>query len=133
MKRWNGKLSKLWLLGWSAVCACSCAIAAVPAASEPDDMRPSASLQGVKRWEDATPADLNADSTYLLPGSFHAKVTLENLRRRFGPNNVRVSKLAGAEGEEFNGIVLFGGDPQRQTEEPCSTRSTTSPTSLAAA
>jgi len=116
MKSWNEKRPRLWLLGWSAVCVCSFAIAAPPVASESDEVRHSASLQGVKLWEDATPADLNADSTYLLPGSFHAKVTLENLRRRFGPNNVRVSKLAGVEGEEFNGIVLFGGDPQRRAE-----------------
>jgi len=116
MKHWNKKRSRLWLLGWSALCACSCAIAAPPAASESDEARPSASLQGAKVWEDATPADLNADSTYLLPGFFHAKVTLDNLRRRFGANNVRVGKVTGAEGEEFNGIVLFGSDPQRRAE-----------------
>jgi len=116
MKHRNGIHSRLWLLGWFAVYACSCAIAAPPAASESDDARHSASLQGVKVWEDATPADLNADSTYLLPGFFHAKVTLDNLRRRFGANNVRVDKIAGAEGEEFNGIVLFGNDPQRRAE-----------------
>ena len=116
MKSWNGKRSRLWLLGWSAVCTCSCAIAAPPAASESDETRRSASLQGVKLWEDATPADLNADSTYLLPGFFHTKVTLDNLRRRFGANNVRVDKLNGAEGEQFDGIVLFGNDPQRRAE-----------------
>ena len=116
MKRWKGKRSRLWLLGWSAVCTCSCAIAAPPAASESDEVRHSASLQGVKLWEDATPADLNADNTYLLPGFFHAKVTLDNLRRRFGANNVRVDKVNGAEGEQFDGIVLFGNDPQRRAE-----------------
>ena len=116
MKNWNEKRSMLCLLGWAAICVCSSGLAAPPAASESDDARPSASLQGVKVWEDATPADLNADSTYLLPGFFNAKVTLDNLRRRFGANNVRVAKIAGAEGEEFNGIVLFGGDPQRRAE-----------------
>jgi hypothetical protein len=116
MNNRNDRQLKLWLLGCFAVCACSCAIAAPPAANESDEVQHSASLQGVKRWEDATPADLNAESTYLLPGFFHAKVTLENVRRRFGASNVRVGKVAGAEGEEFNGIVLFGSDPQRRVE-----------------
>ncbi len=116
MKIWNKKRSRLWLLGGSLICACASAIAAPPAANESDEVQHSASLQGVKRWEDATPADLNADSTYLLPGFFHAKVTLENLRRRFGASNVRVGNVAGAEGEEVNGIVLFGSDPQRRAE-----------------
>ena len=116
MKKGNEKRSRLWLLGWSALCAVSCALAAPPAANESAEGRPSASLQGVKVWEDATPADLNADSTYLLPGFFHAKVTLDNLRRHFGASNVRMDKVAGAEGEEFNGIVLFGSDQQRRAE-----------------
>ena len=116
VKNWNGKRWRLWLLGWSVVCACSSAIAAPPTASESDEVRRSASLQGVKLWEDAAPADLNAESTYLLPGFFHAKVTLENLRRRFGAKNVRIEKVNGAEGEQFDGIVLFGNDPQRRAE-----------------
>ena len=115
MKHGNRRRVHVWLLAWSAFCACS-AIAAPPAANDADEVQHSASLQGVKRWEDATPADLNADATYLLPGFFHAKVTLENVRRRFGASNVRVGKLAGAEGEEFTGIVLFGNDPQRRAE-----------------
>jgi len=116
LKNTKARRRKFWLLGWIGLCACSCAIAAPPAAGESDAVSHSASLQGVKAWEDATPADLNADSTYLLPGFFNAKVTLDNLRRRFGATNVRVGKVAGAEGEEFNGIILFGGDPQRRAE-----------------
>jgi len=84
--------------------------------AEHANKRRSASLQGVKLREHATPADLNADNTYLLPGFFHAKVTLDNLRRRFGANNVRVDKVNGAEGEQFDGIVLFGNDLQRRAE-----------------
>ena len=116
MKSWTEKCSRSWLLGWSAICACSCAIAVPPAVSASDEVSHSAALQAVKVSEDATPANLNADSTYLLPGFFHDKVTLDNLRRRFGANNVRVGKVAGAEGEEFDGIVLFDGDPQRRAE-----------------
>lgn len=115
MKHRIEKRSSVWLLVGSALCAYACAIAAPPAAND-DDVAHSASLQGAKAWEDATPADLKADSTYLLPGFFNAKATLDNLRRRFGANNVRVGKVAGAEGEEFDGIVLFDGDPQRRAE-----------------
>jgi len=116
MSSWDKERSRFWFLGWAALCACSCAIAALPAATESDEVKHSASLQGVKVWEDAAPVDLNADSTYLLPGFFHAKVTLDNLRRRFGPNNARVGKVAGAEGDEVTGVVLFGDDPQRRAE-----------------
>jgi len=98
-----------------ATLACSSTIAALPAATEPD-VGHSASLEGVKKWEDPTPADLTADSTYVLPGFFNAHVTLDNLRRRFGAANVSVGKVDGAEGEELDGIVLFDSDPQRRAE-----------------
>ncbi|HEX6833168.1 MAG TPA: hypothetical protein VF132_06500 [Rudaea sp.] len=80
------------------------------------DTAHSASLAGVKRWEDATPADLSADATYLLPGYIDGDITFDNLRRRFGAKNVREADIDGAEGETAKGIVLFADDPLRRVE-----------------
>jgi hypothetical protein len=76
----------------------------------------SASLAGIAHDEDATPADLAADATYLLPGFTDREITLDNLRRRFGKANVTIAEIDGAEGETSKGIVLFAGDPARRAE-----------------
>lgn len=64
----------------------------------------------------ATPADLSADSTYLLPGLLHKDSSLDTLRRRFGAEHVKVTDIDGAEGETSRGIVLFADDPVRRAE-----------------
>jgi hypothetical protein len=80
------------------------------------DASKSASLAGVSKYEDATPADLAADATYLMPGFIDKSISIDNLRRRFGAANVKRATLDGAEGETFKGIVLFANDPSRRAE-----------------
>lgn len=85
------------------------------AAEEADTTR-SASLAGVSRWEDAEPADLVAEATYVLPGLIRANYGLDDLRTVFGAKNVKLAELDGAEGETSPGVVLFDGDPARRAE-----------------
>lgn len=70
----------------------------------------------MSRWEDAAPADLAAEETYVLPGLIHADVTLDNLRRTFGTGNVTVAEIDGAEGGKVKGVVRFADDPPRRAE-----------------
>ena len=102
----------------AAIIASSFAAAADAPKKDSDDVdvSHSASLAGVKRWEDATPADLSADATYRLPGFIDGDMTLDNLRRRFGAKNVREMDIDGAEGEKAKGIVLFADDLSRRAE-----------------
>ena len=99
-------------------CAAVLAMPAPPAASTQagDDTTHSASLAGVKRWEDATPADLADEASYRLPGFFDKDTTLDNIRRRFGAANVKIGEIDGSEGEKITAVVLFGGDPARRAE-----------------
>lgn len=94
--------------------------AAAAAPVQPDeealDASSSASLAGVEYDQDATPADLASDETYVLPGFFHGSVTLDDLRTRFGAANVQVTQIEGAEGATGQGIVLFADDPKRRAE-----------------
>jgi len=80
------------------------------------DTTHSASLAGAVRWADAEPADLDAETTYTLPGLIHADISLDNLRLAFGEDNVQLADLDGAEGEVIQGAVLFPGDPARRAE-----------------
>ena len=92
--------------------ASSCAVAQ----NDTLDASKSASLAGVAKYEDATPADLAADATYLLPGYIDKNITIDNLRRRFGAANVKRATIDGAEGETSKGVLLFANDPQRRAE-----------------
>jgi hypothetical protein len=53
---------------------------------------------------------------YVLPGSFTRDTTLAALKTRFGAEQVAVQTLDGAEGETFEGVVLFPSDPARRAE-----------------
>ncbi len=108
------RITPLVLFGIS----CS-AVCAPPNSADPrgmDDASPSASLANVSRFEDATPADLAADSTYLLPGFIDKDITLANLRLRFGAANVKRADIEGAEGETSKGVILFANDASRRAE-----------------
>ncbi|UXI65782.1 hypothetical protein [Tahibacter amnicola] len=76
----------------------------------------SASLAGALHDQDATPADLSADATYVLPGALNKDISVDMLRRRFGAQNVTVTDIDGAEGEVLRGVVLFENDPLRRAE-----------------
>ena len=52
--------------------------------------------------------------TRTLPSAFRADESLESLQERFGPSNVRVEDIPGAEGEISRGVVLFPDDPTRR-------------------
>lgn len=52
-------------------------------------------------------------SAFVLPGDFAPDDTLASLQARYGAANVRPGKVPGAEGEEFDGIVLFPDDASR--------------------
>jgi hypothetical protein len=110
-----------WAMAALAFAYCNATLAAAALDGRPGDHEildasKSASLAGVVHDQDATPADLTADATYRLPGFIERETTLDNLRRRFGPSNVTIETLDGAEGETSKGIVLFAGDAARRAE-----------------
>lgn len=60
---------------------------------------------------DATPVAQD----WTLPGAFAPDTTVDQLRARFGGDNVRiVDDLPMAEGETTRGVILFADDPQRR-------------------
>lgn len=56
------------------------------------------------------------EAAYVLPGAFTRGTTRAQLEARYGTKNVVVRTLDGAEGETFEGIVLFPDDPERALE-----------------
>jgi hypothetical protein len=50
----------------------------------------------------------------VMAKAFHANESVESLQERFGPSNVRVEDIPGAEGEVSHGVVLFPDDPARR-------------------
>jgi hypothetical protein len=78
--------------------------AAPPAATAPNVSTADTTIQSV------------AESTLVLPGGLTPDLGIDDLRRRFGAANVSVMQIDGAEGEQFEGIVLFDADPQRRAE-----------------
>ncbi|HST45700.1 MAG TPA: hypothetical protein VLK29_10820, partial [Luteimonas sp.] len=56
------------------------------------------------------------DAAWTLPGALGRDTTLALLRERYGPANVEVVELDGAEGETQRGIELFGTDPARRLQ-----------------
>lgn len=49
-----------------------------------------------------------------LPGAFKASTTLDELRQRFGTQNLTIEKIPLAEGEETDGVILYRDDPSRR-------------------
>lgn len=76
----------------------------------------SASLASLSRLQDAEPADLKAEATWQLPGLLRARYGIEELRTLFGAANVEEATLAGAEGEENQGALLFDKEPERRAQ-----------------
>lgn len=98
-------MKTLYQLAWIATTALATTAAGQPAAKV-----------ATKTEASTATADLSADATYLLPGAFRPDTSLDDLRRRFGANNVKLDDIAGAEGATFRGLVLFADDPQRRAE-----------------
>lgn len=72
-------------------------------------------LQALFAWSLMAAAAPKADE-YVLPGAFTRDTTVAELKSRFGADNVVVQTLDGAEGETFEGIVLFPDDASRRAE-----------------
>jgi hypothetical protein len=64
----------------------------------------------------ATTAAAQPDADYVLPGTLSRDTTLAELKARFGADNVARQTLDGAEGETFEGLVLFPDDAERRAE-----------------
>lgn len=69
----------------------------------------------------ASPAETPAaDNWTIVPGksvgTITAATTLKEMEHRFGKANVKPGQLPGAEGEMYDGVVIFPNDPQKKLE-----------------
>ncbi|KQY51090.1 hypothetical protein [Lysobacter sp. Root494] len=98
-------------------CACLLAACSQPPGS-PEAATPAKPASVARAAPDApspttgTPAGRSTE--YVLPGDFAPDATVETLRKRFGDTQVKVGDVPGAEGETFNGVILFPGDSTRR-------------------
>lgn len=62
----------------------------------------------------AAPSAPATTTVLSLPGDFAPDTTLQQLRQRFGTDNVKVQQIPGSEGDSFRGVLLFPNDPLRR-------------------
>jgi hypothetical protein len=96
----------------AALCACHPDTPADPPAAPTGPTTPTASATDALMSTATAAAPTMAAST--LDAAVGAADTIESLRARHGAANLRIGKVPGAEGEEFDGWILYPDDPARR-------------------